>query len=193
MSNIQLGTIKKILTKDWGNKTLYSVVLNETDKIYGLGAFRIKAKPGDSIKFESTVNAKGYPEINTKTLEVTENKEATHVGVTAQSAVRGSNGLSKDDYWGRKELRDLRQDELREIGATRNTAVEWIKFLMEKEALKLPVKVADREASLNALLDDYVNKFRGIGKTAPAKAKETTETNATAATGDTWDNALDAS
>jgi hypothetical protein len=198
---IEQGTVKKVLTKNWQDKTLYSLILNESEKIFGLGTFRLKAKPGDFVKFEYSVNKNGYPDANTKTLEVTENKEAIHTEVSAKAAGRAS-GLSKDDYWNRKEARDLRQDELREIGATRNTAVEWIKFLMEKEALKLPTKMADREQALNALLNDYIDRFRGIGhstsgtlaKTDKPAVKATLVEPAASVHEDDWDSgSVDAS
>lgn len=168
---LQSGIVKRIITRPWGNKTFYSVALTNSENLFGFGPHNPKVNEGDDIEFEANTNAKGYWEAKSGSLVVrARGSEQTAQGASAAVVAKGV--MTKDDYWGRKEARDVKQDELREIGATRNTAIEWIKFLFEKEALKMPAKPAERESFLNDVLADYINKFRGKETaSAPAPVK----------------------
>jgi hypothetical protein len=171
MSNKVTGVLGKIFGKPYNGKTLYSLKLENDSKWYGLGTKNPDIAPGSIVEFEAKTNPKGFTDVLTPTLVVVRGPQQTvSTGSTvAQVASNGHNGsgrngfLSKDSYWDRKEARDLKQDELREIGATRNTAIEWIKLLLDKEAIKLPTKIADKEAFLQKLLQDYVERFRAGG------------------------------
>ena len=173
------GIVSKVLTKAWNGKTFYSLAL-VNDKIYGFGMKNPKANPGDTVAFESTVNAKGYPEGDFNTLKVTKGEPA----VVSGGSVGASRAMGKDDYWTRKEARDVENDKLRTIGAGRNTAIAWIDLLLKNEVIKLPAKAADREKALNAILADYTLKF--AGKDEPAPATEPEEAQEEPATQEEW-------
>lgn len=151
------GMVQRITSRQAGGKTWYSTQVEGA--WYGLGLASPKFKEGDQIEFENKVNAKGFNDAIGATIKVL--SQPTNVVTQGKPAAAvGSNGQS--GYWDRKEQRDLKQDELRELGATRNTAIDFINLLLTKEALKLPTKIADREDFLKALLNDYVDYFRGF-------------------------------
>ena len=165
---LQKGIVKKIISKPWGDKTMYSLALTDTEGLFGFGNHNPKTKAGDLVEFDAEKNQKGYWQAKGATLHVVQaGLEVVSNGSSVASVARSSGG--REEYWEAKEKRDIKQNELREIGATRNTAIEWLKLLIEKEAIKLPAKVADREQLLNDLLNDYINKFRGLAKEAPLK------------------------
>lgn len=153
------GMVSRINSKPYNGKMLYSVKLSSDDRWFGLGAGPLNFKEGDTIEFDSKTNAKGYHDALRNTLKVL-TQGAEVVSNKASVSQTQSSGVSKEGYWDRKEARDARQDELREIGATRNTALEFIKVLLSSESISLPTKKAEREGFLQDLLDDYINRFR---------------------------------
>ena len=164
---LQKGIVKKIVSTPFGNKMLYSIALVDTDGLFGFGNHNPKVKGGDTVEFEAAKNPKGFWQAEASSLHLLQ--EGSEVVSNGSSARPVAAAKGKEDYWEAKFKRDVRQDELREIGATRNTAIEWVKLLIEKEAVKLPTKVADREQLLNDLLNDYIGKFRGLAKEVPQK------------------------
>lgn len=155
------GHIAKVSIKDWNGKKFYSVKLVNQDPYYGFGMFAPKAKEGDKVTFDAEVNEKGYWQAKGGSLKVVAKSAEEVVQGAAVAAVQGKSQEERG-FWAKKEIREVRNDELREIGASRNTAIEWINTLIKVEALKLPAKQADKEAAMNALLDDTVAKFRGL-------------------------------
>ncbi len=168
------GTVRTIQTKDWNGKILYTIILNNDSTYYGCGNFNPKAKPGDFVQFEANKNEKGFWQVDKNTLDVTANTGKIAYPTPPTAAIAHSNGngaayqqvaipsgLGREDYWRNKETRDVVNDKLRSIGAARNTAIEWVKFLVEKEALPslAKAKAASREEVLNKILDDYTRLF----------------------------------
>jgi hypothetical protein len=178
------GIIREIRTRPWNNKTMYTLVLVNDNQFYGLGTFKPQANLGDFVEFQAAKNEKGYWQADKDTLKVITSPEGAVVGTPAtqvQSQTTASYrpaGKSQDekDFWGKKEKREIRNDDLRSLGAARNTAIEWVKFLVEKEAIPVVTKAAGREEALNAVLDDYTKKFmRGIveGPAGPSVTEAT--------------------
>lgn len=164
------GVVKGVFEKDWNGKKFYTLNMTNLDKGVGFGTHNPRVNPGDQVEFEMGYNDKGYPTAKGGSLRVVQ-KGAEIAAQGPSAAAVGASAMGKDDYWKRKEDRDTRQDELREIGATRNTAIEWVKFLIEREALKVPTKAADKEAFFNELLQNYIDTFRGKTTTPILKAK----------------------
>lgn len=165
------GIVSKVFTRPFGNKTMYSLGL-VNDKIYGFGGHNPNAQTGDTVEFEAAQNAKGYWTADKDTLKVTKGTAKTVSGAsTGATAAAGGTG-----YWDRKETRDLANDRARELGASRNTAIEWVKFLANVEALKLPATQSKKEDALNSYLDDYTAKFMGSkNEKEPAAAVKAVE------------------
>lgn len=164
------GTVKQVIERPWGQKTMYSLSLLDHDSLYGFGPVNPKAKPGDKVEFEAEKNQKGYWQGDKATLKVVAGTNEVSSGSPAGAVAKAS--IGKDSYWDRKESRDVTNDEHRELGATRNTAIEWIKLLLAQEAFKLP-PTSKREDFFNALLIDYITRFRGLDPVVAAPAKAT--------------------
>jgi hypothetical protein len=162
---------------------MYTLVLTNDGNFYGLGTFKPRANPGDFVEFQAEKNDKGYWQADKNTLKVVASPSpavagvpATGVAAQASSSPRPSKSPEERGFWEKKEIREVRNDDLRSLGAARNTAIEWVKFLVEKEAIPVVTKVAGREEALNAVLDDYTKKFmRGIveGPAGPAVTEAT--------------------
>jgi hypothetical protein len=156
------GQVTQVYQKQWQDKTFYSLQLNDGEN-YGFGPFKPSAGIGDKVEFEAEKNPKGFWAAKKDTLKVT---KGTEQEVTAASA----KAVSKDKYWTDKETRDIHNDQLRSLGACRNTAIEWIKVLLQNEAAKLPAAAAKKEEALNHLLDSYVDLFmNGVKKEVKEK------------------------
>jgi hypothetical protein len=151
------GVIKQVLTKPWQDKTFYSIQLVNDNTFYGFGAAKPKAAVGDFVAFHAAQNSKGFWQADPQSLAIEANPSPVRSGATAYNPQKDY--AAKDTYWKDKEKRDIENDKLRSLGAARNTAIEWVKFLVEKEALPMGKTVAKREESLNLVLDDYTKKF----------------------------------
>ena len=170
------GIVKSVIERPWGNKTMYSVAVIDQDGLFGFGSWNPRVVPGDKVEFQASKNPKGFWQADKDTLKVEAGKEEVVSNVTTRAIAAGS-VKGKDTYWADKEARDVGNDGKRETGASRNTAIEWIKFLVTQGAFpKLPPS-SKLEDFYNNLLADYMNKFMGITgpKTGPAKAAKTTE------------------
>lgn len=155
---IATGFISEVVQRPWKNKVFYSLRLVNDSNLYGFGPTNPMARNGDEAMFEWSMNDKGYPTADATTLKIKKGTTHTVTGAT----VRASSAMGKDDYWSRKETRDVENDKLRAVGASRNTAIAWVELLLKAEALKLPAKASDREAALNALLDETTARFMGV-------------------------------
>jgi len=157
------GVVQRHFDKNWGNKTFYSFTLSGQDGFFNTG---IKKPPatGATVEFEAEPNDKGYLEVNTKTIQYKTDGEPQSASV-AKAAPKTT---SEKGYWERKEAREARNDALRELGASRNTAIAVIELMLKAEAIKLPAKQADKEAVLWEVLDKYTQKL--MGSSAPVDA-----------------------
>lgn len=166
------GVISKINSRPFGNKTFYSFALSGQDGFYGTGLKRPPVE-GTSVRFESKTNSKGYKDVD-GAIEIRTDGEIGPSGSVKQLSQSvgnsGKSGANGGAYWDRKEARDLVNDELRELGASRNTALAVIDLMIKHEAVRLPA-VAKREEFIWTLIDKYVDKLRG--KVDQAEAQQT--------------------
>lgn len=155
------GVVGRVSEKPWNGKTFYSFTLNGQDGWYNTG---MKKPPttGTSVSFTANPNAKGYLEVDYHSIKKLEDGAAGPAQGVATVSRSSGNGIGKDDYWSRKEERDLKNDAARELGATRNTAIEVIKLMIDKEVIKLPAQ-AKREGFFWELLETYTDKLMGKG------------------------------
>lgn len=153
--------IKEVKSKAVNGKTFYNSVMS-TGETVGWGMFPPKLREGEYVEFSAETNERGYLQGDKKSFKVLEApKEAISTGASAASVARSS-VVGKDDYWKGKEARDVVNDKARNVGAARNTAIEWIKFLDAKGALPnitTKAKKEDLEGLYNEALDLYTKKF----------------------------------
>lgn len=158
-----VGFVTGFIEKPWNGKNFYSLKLDDGN-LYGFGTYRPAADVGDKVSFDATRKPNGYYEAIKGTLKIEKVPEGSAQNVPA--AVVAGKSKGSDEFWSNKEKREVKNDELRQLGASRNTAIEWIKVKLQAEALKLPAKAADKEKALDALLQETVDLFMG-------KVKET--------------------
>lgn len=145
------GTVQKIHK----NGKAYNIVID--DEFYGYGFNRPDFEEGTLVKFEVSMNGK-WKNVDKDTLKVLGKGELKSPKV---SATRVSSGTSqKDTYWADKEKRDIRNDLLREVGATRNTAISFVDLLLKTGALDLPKAKPKQADALLQAVEHYAEWFR---------------------------------
>jgi len=148
------GIVYKIFSRPAGRGTAYSIKLDGNDTYYSAGFKDPGLGAGDSVQFEAAQNEKGYWQADIKSLRKVDPEPQV-----ANKSVAGVAG--KDDYWSRKEQRDLANDNARNVGASTNTAIAFVELLLKSDAIKIPTKMQDREEVIAGLVDYYAKKFRG--------------------------------
>jgi hypothetical protein len=164
------GTVYKIFEKPTKFGKMYSVKLMDDPNYYGTGKIAPPVREGAKVQFTAGQNERGYWDADPKSFKVVE--ASVSVAPSARSSVKVN---AKDDYWTRKEERDLLNDKLRNIGAARNTAIEFVKFLVAQEAVTLPSKKADKADALLALVEHYRVEFQKVEEAKPVDTGETEE------------------
>jgi hypothetical protein len=168
------GVIGRINEKQWKpGKFFYSFTLRGQDGWYTTGTKR-PPEEGVSVRFEYKTNAKGYKDVDGSIEIRTDGPvESTPSVNKFQKLVErgGSSTGASGAYWDRKEARDVHNDELREVGASRNTAISIIDLMIKHEVVKLPAP-AKREEFIWTLIDRYTDKLRGKGQAEEASEKQ---------------------
>ena len=164
------GVVSKVSSNQFNGKTLWSLRLQGDNNYYNTGERPPHVHEGASIEFETKLSPSGKHSV---LLETIRPWESGGVMQAAPANVIRRSADPKDTYWADKELRDKRNDLLRELGASRNTAIAFIELLVKTEALKLPAKVGDREAVIWDALEHYTKKLMGIKEEAAAEKAAT--------------------
>jgi hypothetical protein len=170
MSNDMVqGIVYKVFSRQVGRGTAYSIKLDGDDRYYGAGFTRPAIEAGDSVKFSVRQNAKGYWDADLKTLVKQDQ--------TPKVMTNSVGNMSKDDYWRRKEERDLKNDEARNVGAARNTAIAFVDLLAKHDAIAWPAKAkqGDKEQHLVNLVEYYAGMYSGNKQPTAEVAEETQE------------------
>lgn len=161
------GVVERVSERAGKFGTMYSIKLRDNDQWYGIKGRATTPKQGQQIEFEAAQNARGYWDADGKTIRVLQ--DAVAEAPTARAVARGT-AVTKDDYWKRREDRDVLNDQLRNIGAARNTAIAFVDLLAKYEALKLPTKQADREKALLEAVEHYRVEFMSGVQEEPEEA-----------------------
>lgn len=146
------GVVGKIYSKEFGNSVLWSFTLQGDRTFYRLGNKKPAFSEGDSIQFEvETRNG---------------NASAKHVGPWNGEGVQRdvpaasvSAPRTADDFWRRKEQRDVDTQKRIELQSCRNSAIELVKLLQSLEAVKMPTKQADKVSVVEELVKHYTKYF----------------------------------
>lgn len=156
------GVISRVNANPWKDKIFYSFALSGQEGWYNLGMKR-PPKEGTSVRFNFITNTKGFKDVEGPIEIRTDGSvgETPSVNQVVSTSSSKSKSPEEQGFWQRKEGREVRNDELREIGATRNTAIAIIDLMIKHEAVKLPAGTAKREGFLWDLLNRYVDKLRG--------------------------------
>ena len=154
------GVVYKVFDREVNTKRgkakAYSIKLDGDDNYYGVGFTNPNLTAGDYVSFDAGKNAQDYWQADPKSIRKMD-REPTEARTNVASVVKG-----KDDYWNRKEARDLENDHKRNVGASLNTAIDFVELLLKAEAIQIPTKKSDREKIMSDLVIYYANKFRNL-------------------------------
>ena len=165
------GVVSKVSSNQFNGKTLWSLRLQGDNNYYNTGERVPPVTEGASIEFDTKLSPSGKHSVLIESIRPWENGNIMQA-VPANTVRKSAD--PKESYWADKELRDKRNDLLRELGATRNTAIAFIKLLTDTGSLKLPAAEAKREAVLWEALDHYTKKLMGVDEAPAEEAVKTT-------------------
>lgn len=169
------GVVEQVVSRPLaGGATLYSLKVG--GKFYGFGRAMPACQQGNTVQFDASMNQKGYMQGDINSFKVVNESVAAAPAVGASWQKRGAQQAEKDEYWTKKGERDILNDKLRNIGAGRNTAIEFVKLLLQVEAVKLPAKQPEKAQALFELVEEYRVQFENATETPAAPAAEATET-----------------
>lgn len=164
--------IKGVVQKITKNGPAYNIKVDE--QWYGCGFNKPAFTEGTMLKFEVIQKGK-WVNVDQDSLEVLGEAPLPEKKKTVAYSSQTSNS-GKDDYWTRKEERDLKNDLDRHIGATRNTAIAFVDLLVRNEALKLPAAKDAKADALFQAVEYYASLFGSSGSTqAPEQTEDSTE------------------
>lgn len=176
------GLVYKVFSRQAGRGTAYSIKLDGDETYYGCGFKNPGNLDGKYVSFEAGKNAKGYWDANLATLTVLDSAPQV-----ANKSVASATAGGKDDYWRRKEERDLVNDVQRHIGASANTAIAFVDLLLKTDSVAVPTKKADRADIIFDLVAHYATKFQSLSEGAkPADPKPADESPAAEPAEDNW-------
>lgn len=167
------GKVFKVSGKQFQFGMLYSIKLDGNPTYYSTGKDKPRCKDGDYVQFEEYQNVAGYWNAKPESVLVLDETPQVSTGASVKTAYQG--GVSKDDYWARKEARDLENDKARNVGASRNTAIAFVDLLQKSEALKLPTKQSEKADVLFEYVEHYAQKFQAANPAPEAPVEPTTD------------------
>lgn len=145
------GTVKALGKRDWNGKTLYSIKVD--DEWYGTGTDNPKLDRGDLIEFNYTENGK-YKNADVKTISVLRKGTEVFKASTKNVAFGG-----KDDYWKKREERDVITQQVIQLQSSRNSAIALADVLLKNGAVKLPEAQAKKMDVVVALVKELTGNF----------------------------------
>lgn len=179
MTNNVRGVVQRTFEKPFPDgKVLHSFTLKGQDGFFGTGYRKAAIEVGKAYEFEYEIDPKGRKNVNLSTVRPWESGETIQAAPAAsfrpayQRMAKADGG--KDDYWRNKELRDVQNDKMRELGATRNTALTLVQLMLSNGAVKLPAKEAAREEVIFQLFEHYTDTLLK-GKESESSKDEVSE------------------
>lgn len=167
------GKVAFLNEKNWNDKTLYSIKLQNDNSLYMCGESKPDCAKGDFVSFGYKEGRSGRFEVDVKSIKV---KKA--------EVVQAGGGRS----WKMDTGYDKRQETI-EYQAARNSAIAAAGVILQANALKLPAKEADKYGVVIELIGTLTDKFFAETKTLgkgpdPEAVKAEAEAEAAAETKD---------
>lgn len=162
----RVGSPRQVMVK--GKPILYQS-FKVNDVWYSNGT-KVPPPEGTLVEFAAEQNDKGYWNVTKAGIRVIEAEEPTRSVASVAVQTAATSHMSKEDYWRRKEERELAKekyyedkDRRIELQSCRNSAIELVKILVTPAAngetlIKLPAQ-AKREAFVTELVETYTQMF----------------------------------
>lgn len=149
------GTISKVSSTKWGDKTLHSFQIEGTQRWFKTGQNPVPYNEGDQVVFEEK---NGKVEFTTAEKVKSQSTSADSTASTHGSGMSAPavNGLSRDAYWANREKRDIETERKRRIAAARHDAARIVCAALAHDHLPHAANVA-KGKRLDLLLG-YVNE-----------------------------------
>lgn len=173
------GVVSSISSFNYQGNLLWSFQLSgDKGTYFRTGSNAPKFEKGDLVNFVGEPGKNGSVNVNVKTIQSKKgDSEAADVGVAnvVRSVRPSQNGSgSKDDYWVAREQRDISTQKRIERQSCRNSALEFMKLILDKGEFKLPAK--NKVEALEEMLSHYQEKFL-IDNSGEVKSENKTEPN----------------
>ena len=180
------GVVSKLSSNEYNGKTLWSFRLRGDNNYYNTGDRVPPVTEGQSVEFTTRLSPSGKHQVQIDTIRPWEGGPSME-GVQISKFAAKPSGKSAEEkgYWEAKQARDVRNDHLRELGATRNTAIAFLNLLITSGSLKLPAAEAKREGVLWDALNHYTDKLMK-GEEIKAPTEESKPEPVATADGDDW-------
>lgn len=139
------------------------------DVWYGFGKYKPACNEGDTVSFTFDKNGE-WMNGDARTLTVVAAagtgaaQPAVPSGNTARQASKGA-VMTKDDYWGRKEVRDLEVQNVIQYQAARNSAISVCAALLANDALPLGSAKGKQVGVFMAAIQKVTDQFYADAKT----------------------------
>lgn len=161
----QTGVVDKKYTKNLKGKTFYSFNLDDT--WYRTGMREGKFEEGDKITFDYEVDEYGN-QVDLKTVKVLESGVAQSKPAKAVAKGASSKGVSKDDYWQRKEQADVDRQKIISFQAAFNSATNIVGLALQHEAISLGSAKAKRLGVLKDAVMEIANDLYAVYLSRPS-------------------------
>lgn len=154
------GIVAKVFSKQFGDKTLHSFVLQDQDGVYyRSGEMAPGVKQGDVVEFEvKQSGANLYAQLPIKVTGTLSPAKTSR----GKGGFKSGMGAGKDDYWTAREERDIEaQYSMRWQGAYER-ALKLYPLLLEAEAIKPATaikKLADRAPYVKGVINELATEI----------------------------------
>lgn len=175
-------TVAEIIARPWQSKTLYSIKQTQSDDIIGIGEKTPTFTQGSVVSFTAKKNARGYYNMEANSLQIHEGVAPDPVATQKKAAPKPAvtKTVSRDDYWGNKEKKDIEKDERYQtqdiprmsFSASQERAVALVCAALANDCIALGSAKGKRMDILLAQVDEVTKRFYVQSMNAPEYHKE---------------------
>ena len=126
---------------------------------YGVGKGHPPFVEGDYIEFNFSENG-NYKNMDVRSVVKKEASVTQAVPVkTVTKSMSKTVGMSRDDYWADKALKDIDKDRRIQLMSSRNAAINTVELLLNSNALKVPEAIGKRYDVILAAIGEITNHY----------------------------------
>lgn len=186
------GTVSFAGDKDFGDKKLYSFRLVGDERYFNCGTFNPDVKKGELVEFEGEDKGGNKFQVNVRSVKVLKEAGAEVVtGRTGGFRAKFQKDPGKDEYWKKREERDIEVQQVIQLQSARNSAIALADIMLKNGIIDWEkVKITKRRETIELLVRELTETFQKESATlAIPVTEETPEGEVVAAEGpnDDWE------